>query len=194
MYLTKLQSQYTEVIYDLINLLVTIPPVNRRLRLVGGVSRYEGRVEIYLNGEWGTVCDDLWDSTDARVVCRQLGFLNSFTRKKIVLEPIADFILISYLPLLAVAFGRAQFGQGTGTIHMDDVRCSGSESSLTSCPHIGSNLENCGHPEDAGVRCKGDVLSRTTQLPPIRTLKSVCIHVANPPPKMRATHFNLTGF
>jgi len=43
-------------------------------RLVGGLSEWEGRVEICFNNQWGTVCDNSFTSTDARVVCRQLGY------------------------------------------------------------------------------------------------------------------------
>ena len=45
------------------------------------------------------------------------------------------------------------FPGGTGAIHLDDLRCTGSESRLTDCPHRGAGVHNCVHSEDAGVRC-----------------------------------------
>ncbi|KAL5509568.1 hypothetical protein EMCRGX_G004959 [Ephydatia muelleri] len=102
------------------------------VRLVGGTTRYEGRVEVYLQGEWSTVCDDLWDTLDATVVCRQLGFS----------------------PLGAVALSYAAFGQGSGSILLDNVQCTGSELYLTSCPNNGLYIHDCSHIEDAGVRCQ----------------------------------------
>ena len=64
------------------NVLVPLPKANvtgdvcntGEIRLVGGANSSEGRVEICINDNWGTVCDDSWDSLDAGIVCNQLGF------------------------------------------------------------------------------------------------------------------------
>ena len=47
------------------------------VRLAGGMNYAEGRVEICINEEWGTVCDQMWSTTEASVVCRQLQFTSN---------------------------------------------------------------------------------------------------------------------
>lgn len=100
------------------------------IRLAGGSSAHEGRVELYHAGQWGTVCDDQWDDADAEVVCRQLG-----------------------LSGIAKAWNQAYFGEGSGPVLLDEVRCTGNELSIEQCPKSSWGEHNCGHKEDAGVSC-----------------------------------------
>ena len=100
------------------------------VRLRGGTLS-AGRVEVFYDGQWGTVCDDAWDINDANVVCRQLGFSQ----------------------LASQAQGSAYYGQGSGPIWIDDVACSGSESHIYNCRHRGWGNNDGTHSRDAGVQC-----------------------------------------
>ena len=119
------------------------------VRLVDGQTPQDGRVEICLEGVWGSVCDDNWDSSDAEVVCRQLGYngcelsylavrLNFFT------TPLASFPLLSHHVL----------SQTELFYHLDEVACNGNENRLSDCAHGGIGSHNCVVKiEKAGVIC-----------------------------------------
>ena len=116
-------------------LLLLTAPGEGEVRLVGGSGPHEGRVEVLHNGIWGTVCDDGWDLQDATVVCHQLGYSTG---------------------LYVRALGSATFGEGSGPIWYDNVRCSGNEASITQCAHDGLGVHNCDHRQDAGVICASE--------------------------------------
>ncbi|XP_017276529.3 deleted in malignant brain tumors 1 protein isoform X2 [Kryptolebias marmoratus] len=100
------------------------------VRLAGGSDRCNGRVEVWRDGEWGTVCDDQWDLKDADVVCAQLG---------------CGFALN--------ATGQGgPFPRGRGPVLLDELNCTGKEDNLWACPSE-QDRSDCGHKEDAGVVC-----------------------------------------
>ncbi|KAM5145613.1 HHIP-like protein 1 [Mantella aurantiaca] len=90
-----------------------------------------GRVEIHVNGEWGTVCNDRFDSRAAYVVCRQLGY-----------------------PYVLKVARRTEFGEGKGLrILLDEVKCQGQERTLLECQRSKLGQHDCNHDEDVGVVC-----------------------------------------
>ena len=116
------------------------------VRLMDGSESNEGRVEICQNGEWGTVCDDYFDTSDARVVCRQLG-LPTQCMKQIVLCSVLNY----YYDVCPDVYALKRFGGGSGSIVLDNVQCTGNETSLSNCSTL--SVPDCEHSENAGVRC-----------------------------------------
>uniref|UniRef100_A0A8C5IQ12 Lysyl oxidase homolog n=1 Tax=Junco hyemalis TaxID=40217 RepID=A0A8C5IQ12_JUNHY len=102
-----------------------------QLRLAGQKRKHnEGRVEVFYSGEWGTVCDDDFSIHAANVVCRELGYVEA----------------VSWLP-------SSKYGKGEGKIWLDNVHCTGKESSLAACGSNGWGVSDCKHTEDVGVVC-----------------------------------------
>ncbi|XP_042201728.1 deleted in malignant brain tumors 1 protein-like [Callorhinchus milii] len=101
-----------------------------QIRLMDGGSSCAGRVEIYYNGTWGTVCDDSWGSLEADVVCKQLGCGPVF-------DEAAD----------------ALCGRTSGPVWLDEMRCSGNESALWECASSPWGQHDCGHKEDVSIVC-----------------------------------------
>ena len=129
---------------------------------MGGSSQYEGRVEVCINDQWGTVCDDSWDNTDATVVCKQLGY--TYTGSELVaclmykvqnLEMSELLHFVFYCMSGGSAYSNAHFGAGSGPIFLDDVQCTSSSSQLLECYSRPILSHNCLHSADAGVGCEG---------------------------------------
>ena len=110
-----------------------MPTVCPPLRLVGGNSENEGRVEIYYNNTWGTVClDGSWSIADSNTVCRQLGYVGA-TR----------YYLSAFVD------------HGNVPVWMDHVSCGSYDLCLGSCAYNRFGDNNCQHSRDVFVNCNG---------------------------------------
>ncbi|XP_044754484.1 endoplasmin-like [Coccinella septempunctata] len=105
--------------------------VEGAIKLVGGRGEYEGNVEILHEGRWGAICDDEWDSAEAKVICNQLGYKNGTSKYT----------------------GNAYFGPAKRKFWMDNIYCEGSEKEITSCRFDGWGSNDCDVTEAAGVIC-----------------------------------------
>ena len=97
-------------------------------------SQYEGIVEVWHNGEWGTVCNTNWNYHTALVACRTAGF-NSAVR---------------------AVLNASYYGRGVGDVLLDNIQCTGSESALWDCSRSRWNVTGAScrnHARDAAVIC-----------------------------------------
>ena len=116
-------------------------PAEGDLRLVHSnpLLRSCGRVEVFYNGSWGTVCDNSWHKRDADVVCRQLGFAKGSRFR----------------------CRAACFGEGEGKVWMDELACPRGGNKVMLCDFKQWGEHDCTHANDVGVCCKGDQIFLT---------------------------------
>jgi len=117
--------------------------------LFGGGSPREGRLEVYHNGTWGTVCDDGFTDAAAGVVCCSLGLGNTGQEVNV-----------------------NNYGTGKGKILLDDVHCNGTERQIGQCSHRGWSIHNCVHKEDVAISCVGESSATCPKLSPAPTTAS----------------------
>eukprot|EP00731_Ephydatia_muelleri_P039032 Em1059g1a len=116
------------------------------VKLVGGQT--DGRVEVCLGGQWGTVCDDSWTDNSARVVCKQLGLPSDYA--------------------VTVASSSAKYGSVQGPIALSRVKCAGNESSILNCQLVSiaaASRHYCTHSNDVGVNCPAAATSPPVPVP-----------------------------
>ena len=118
------------------------------VRLVNGEHHAQGNVEVRLNltSPWGSICGNGWDINDAKVICRQLGYLDALA-----------------------ATVQSSFGTGSGRIWLDNLQCTGNENQITECTHSrwGVSNSHCGlygstqiqYFGVAGVVCRGKLIN-----------------------------------
>ena len=110
-------------------------------------------MEICFDNVYGSICHDLWNEPDARVACRQLGF--NITG--------------------ASALINAHFNSSSGPIYLDNVQCMGNESFLVNCSYD-TNITDCTHTQDAGVRCQGTVVTYMYVCTYVHCMMDVHVH------------------
>ena len=153
------------ILQQFISVYESAAPNDGQLRLVQGnytsSTLTSGRLEIYRNGQWGTVCDDSWGQTEADVACRQLGYTGAtgfgqsidlgLVRSMMLIDPYLSILFYKGQHEQTVLFPSNSYAAGSGRIWLSNVACTSSSSDLLSCSF--SSFFFCNHREDVGLRC-----------------------------------------
>ena len=139
---------------------------NGSVRLAGGYSSSEGRVEVCIDGTWTSVSAPAWDYSDSRVVCRQLGYYDQcenihsvFVLSIFNIFSTSDELFVHMIILIgAITITESYFTPGHSKIYYTDVFCTGNEKKLSSCPNkhtcTQDPLDSWYNDERAGVACQ----------------------------------------
>ncbi|XP_051013382.1 CD5 antigen-like [Acomys russatus] len=110
---------------------IGVPSIPENVRLVDGLERCQGRVEVLHQGQWSSVCKAGWNLQASKVVCRQLGCGRALRTHRCC----------------------DKMTQGKGPIWTGRMSCSGQEANLKKCP-LSALENNCTHNEDTWMECE----------------------------------------
>ena len=122
------------------------------VRLVNGSTEQEGRIEVCVNGVWGSICDQGWDTDDGDVVCQQLGY----TRQgPIIINPNYYYYYYCLYQTEPTIFNNSYYGDGNYPIVYSNINCRGWENAITDCNKDNYLEYTCPSGHVAGLRCNG---------------------------------------
>ena len=139
-------------------LLLIVASVDKSVRLSDGRNELEGRVEVCMDGVWGTVCNDPWSMENTAVVCSQLGFgkWNETSCDPLFLRCCYHAVYVEILCCIGnrgYYINRLAVGIIEVPILLAGVQCHGNESQLVGCLRDGALIRKCNHNEDVRVVC-----------------------------------------
>ena len=117
------------------------------IKLSGSSYSSQGRVDLCINGTWGTICSDYFDINDANVVCRQLGYF-----------PYGMLVKCYYYHSKIHCISGAiiiNSWSNVFPVYINDLNCTGNESTVWDCPHNGLIDYSCYYRNDAAIACQG---------------------------------------
>ena len=133
------------------------PCIDGGIRIIPSNARtaIKGRVEVCFNGIWGTICSINWDDQDASVACKQLGY-SAEGVTQISKCICAFFTCCKYLTLTIGALSIGSYPDHVSNVHIIDISCAGTESSVFDCPHTAAiPSQSCPNNADAYIQCNG---------------------------------------
>ena len=137
------------------------PCIDGSIRIIPSSARsaIKGRVEVCFNGIWGTICSLNWDDQDASVACKQLGYSAEGSTQILKCFNFCNTFFYLLRTLYFDIIGALSIGSypnHVSNVHIIDISCTGTESSVFDCPHTAATpSQSCPNNADAYIQCNG---------------------------------------